>query len=153
VLRCGLIMEGAAGIINGSQLSIMDLPKASTLNGSPLPFAPNVVQGFEGEGAGAHIEVTFTSRLPKEFPVRFGLIRRTNIEDKSPVPSCCRLQERGKRKWRSWGTGRVQARGDNVFQELVSLDFSNEKVKIRPTQDEDPEEEEARRVLAVDLPH
>jgi len=146
-------MEGAAGVVNGSELSIMSLPKASALDGAPFPFAPKVVQGLEGEGAVAHIEVTFISRLPKEPPVRFGLIRRTNVVDQTPIPSCCRLQEGCKRKWRSWGTGRVQARGDNVFQELVSLDFSNEKVKIRPTQDEDPEEEEAGRVLAVDLPH
>ena len=69
MLRRGFIMEGAAGVVDGPQLSIMNLPEASALDGPPSPFAPEVVQGLEGERSFTSVEVAFTSTLTKEFPV------------------------------------------------------------------------------------
>ena len=68
------IMEGAAGIVNGPQLSIMSLPEAAALDGAPSPFAPEVVQGVEGERSFTNIELSFPSTLTEEFPVGFRFV-------------------------------------------------------------------------------
>ena len=86
MLRGGLLVKGAAGVVNGPQLSIVSLPQAPALDGAPTAFSPKVIQGFQGEGAFASVEVSFPAALARELPIGFGVVRRADVVDKAAVP-------------------------------------------------------------------